>query len=342
MKLISINNVYLDKKIQWQFSFDVIEAIPSVRFKIEQTDDASQYKYAAISETSIQNLHQVKGSLYLDNLFSKDIDDTTKIDIQKEYTIRQIIVSYSNGQDVITSEIDANFPLNEIINSTNSTNSNTQEAQQQNFLGYTQRLEEAKTLFIYRPGFLDMPFSYSVSDVTYGAEVYIAELKPELSWKSFTEPQLETLAEIEKLLIPDEDGSFDSKIGSDGQVFVVAEEVEENLEAVQPLQLKLYRTNRAIAWIEDFDLTENSPLENETLVLSKSNWRKRGLSFRPLFYNIIQLDERSFPGIREYRSENHEGEINGVYVDIENYPEKIQNEYTEIIIDNFGSKESML
>lgn len=340
MKLISINNVYLDEKIQWQFSFDVIEAIPSVRFKIEQTDDASQYKYAAISETSIQNLHQVKGFLYLDNLFSKDIDDTTKIDIQKEYTIRKIIVSYSNGQDIITSEIDANFPLNEIIDSTNS---NTQEAQQQNFLGYTRRLGEAKKLFIYRPGFLDVPFSYTVhDDGTYGAEVYIAELKPELSWKGFTEPQLETLAEIEKLLIPDEDGSFGSKIDSDGQVFVVAEEVGENLEAVQPLQLKLYRTNRAIAWIEDFDLTENSPLEKEALILSKSNWRKRGLSFRPLFYNIIQLDEIGFPGIREYRSENHQGEINGVYVDIENYPEKIQNEYTEIIIDDFGSKESML
>lgn len=339
MKLISINNVYVDNKIQWQFSFDVIEALPAVEFKIEQTDDPSQYKYVNISELYIQNIHQVKGNLFLDNIFSNDIKDTTKVDIQKEYTIRKIIVSYNNEQDVIISEIDTDFPLEEILDSTNV---NSQEAQQQAIVGYVDRIGEEKKLIIYRPGFLDMPFSYSLGGRDYGAEVYIAEVKPHLAWKGFIEPQLETLTEIQKLLVPDEDGTFDSKLNNDGQVFIVAEEVGENLEAVQPLQLKLYRTNRAVAWIEDFNLTDNSPLEKEGLINSESYWRKRGLQFRPAPYRIMELDNVAFPGIDNYRAEHYWGELNGVYVDIENYPEKIQNEYTEIIIENFGSKESML
>ena len=339
MKLISINNVYVDKKIQWQFSFDVVEALPSVEFKIEQTDDPSQYKYVNISEIYIQNTHQVKGTLFLDNIFSNDIKDTTKVDIQKEYTIRKIIVSYNNEQDVITSEIDTDFPLEEILDSTNI---NSQEAQQQAIVGYVNRLGEEKKLIIYRPGFLDMPFRYSFAGREYGAEVYIAELKPHLAWKGFVEPQLETLEEINKLLIPDEDGTFNSKLNSDGQVFVVAEKKDKYLEAIQPLQMKLYRTNRAIAWIEDFNLTDNSPLEKEGLINSESYWKKRGLQFRPAPYRIMELDNVSFPGIDSYRAEHYWGELNGVYVDIENYPEKIQNEYTEIIIEDFGSKESVL
>lgn len=334
MNLISINNVYINDRILWEFSFDIIESSPSIRFKIEQADDSTKFKYANISNIKILSNNKVSGLLMLGSLFEADIEDTSKIDIQNDYVIREIKISYNRGTDIIVASIETSIPLDELVNDQNQA---SREGQQQVHLGYVNSLGSSKKLFIYQPTLLDMPFSK--------AEVYIAEFNTDHSWYGFTEPILETMENVLSLLTPDEDGVFESAMEYDGAVFVIAEQIEENeLKAIEPIQMKLFRTNRAIAWIEDFDLESNSPLQKEALIQSETLWSKRGLAFTPLRYKITETLAFGifFPNIEQYKSEQHWGRINGFYIDIENQPEKIEQEYTQIIIDDFGKKESML
>lgn len=339
MNLISLNSIYVGEGMQWDLTFDIIEGLPDVRFKIEQEDNSELYKHAYLSSQSIVSENKVRGYLSLSSIFEPDVNDTTKVDIQNKYIIREIIISYNKGQDIIIFSIDTSIPLDDLVNKENQESA---EAQQQVYLGYTQRLGESKKLFIYQPTFLDIPFDQPLSAGSRGAQVYIAEFNPDYSWYGFVEPTLETIENINKMLLPDEDGNYESVLEYDGAVFIVAEETEDDeFRAIKPIQMKLFRTNRAIAWTEDFDLSGNSPLEKEKLISSSTRWSKRGIAYKPLEYNIMNYDDITFPGISQYKT-SKTGYLSGVYIDIENQPEKIQNEYTQIVIDNFGAKGSML
>lgn len=352
MNLISVNNTVLDKKQQWEFSFDTIVSTPAITFKIQQSDDVQKYRYVELSEVHSKNANKVIGTLYMSNLFdenkkykksndkqSSEKVSTTEIEVQKQYIIRQVEIRYNNDQDIITFSINTNIPIDDFISQNNSL---AAQAQQQSAID--------QDLVIYHPGFLDTPFGTTIAgNYVIGAEVYIAELNPKYSYPSFFSPELILETDLNKMLIRDpEKNNYENVLQEDGNVFILAEEEVSKtgrklLKPIEPIQMKLFRTNRALAWVEDFDLENNSPIEKEGLKIQESSWSKRGLKFNSTEYNIMKPSlYGAHSSIDNYRESNHVREFTDTTIDISNYPEEIESEYTQIVIDDFGSKESIL
>lgn len=120
-------------------------------------------------------------------------------------------------------------------------------------------------------------------------------MKEGLSWAGFAKPEMITVADLNKLYDKDDQGKYTDAIQKNGTVFIMSEEITQKdnskkLVPILPIQLKLFRCNYAKVWTEDFNLTDNTPIQTETESTGvKHTWVKRTPD---IIYKTKTLDYR--------------------------------------------------
>jgi hypothetical protein len=319
-----MNNTYLDNGMLWNLSFDSIAQLPQVVFKIEEATNSASFKLVALSRVAQEGAHKITGYLSMADLFAKEEgEDTTEIDVQADYVIREIRVSYLDGTETITSSIKTEYPLE------TSAIDEPEQIDQQAI-----KIIQGTDLNFYLPKFLGRPND--------DFSIYLGETINECSWPGFTKPEQATRADIAELLVKDKEGRLTDAIEANGKVFVVSEKDSEgSLKAIDPITLVLVRCNYAKAWTVEYNLTSNSPISGEMVIDSNSQWMKAAPKMEttpvpvPIYREFYNAEGWFDPN--EYSAQVESSVIDN-YVE----PELIEAEYTKVMIQNFASTERII